>query len=218
MPGKAEISYLIEGLENKRQQVEGACSSCIFCGTRIPCTTNSKRKRTLGSLAAFVSLRCQPTPYAYQYFSGVRGEQRVLLCISCVNWQRRACGHGKRTHARPKKPLLFLDQFALFMLQPGTVVFPDQRCVLRLLQALKRDKEDNDRVPQLLLGLLPVPVQAMVSLLRHDQLTLPEGVFNAVVWAWWEYNGQTRFFSHNLTAKLVRRVIKERASQEAEAH
>jgi hypothetical protein len=214
LSGTGKTSSLTIKQEEQAQDQDQTCSSCIFCGTLIsPTTPHNKRKRSLSSLASFVSLRCQPTPYAYQYFSGVRGEQRVLLCISCVNWQRRACGQGKRTSsAKPgKKPLLFLDQFALFMLQPGTVVFPDQRCVLRLLQALKRDKEDHDRVPQLLMGLLPVPVQVMVSSLSSDKLTgtLPEGtVFNAMVWAWWEYNGQTPFFSHHLTAKLVRRVIK----------
>ena len=196
---------------------------CILCGGRISLGgTHNKRKRSLTSLGLFVSLRCQPTPHAFQYFSAVRGEQRVMLCISCVNWQRRAMGQGRRgkssspPNARPgrtnrgasKRPYLLLDQFSLFMLRPGTVVFPDQRCVLRLVRAVRRD--DGDWVPRLLLSLLPVPVQAMV--LRLDVASLspvPDGsVLNAMVAAWWEYNGRTAFFSHHLTAKLVRRVLK----------
>jgi hypothetical protein len=144
----------------------------------------------------------------------VRGEDRVLLCISCVNWQRRACGQGKRPigNNKPKKrQLLFIDQFALFMLRPGTTAFPDQRCVLRLVQALQTTRESADWVPRLLLGLLPVPVQTMVLSidLTSLQSNMSEGsVLHGMVQAWWEYNGRTPFFSHHLTAKLVRRVLK----------
>jgi hypothetical protein len=203
-----------------------ATSCCIFCGGLIPLSTGSacynKRKRTLTSLSQFVALRCQPTPYAYQYFSGVRGEDRVLLCISCVNWQRRACGQGKRpvigSNKPKRRPLLFVDQFALFMLRPGTTAFPDQRCVLRLVQALQATQHNPDWVPRLLLRLLPVPVQTMVlsidpgslqTLQTQVQSSVSEGsVLNCMVQAWWEYNGRTPFFSHHLTAKLVRRVLK----------
>jgi hypothetical protein len=198
-------------------------SSCILCGGRF--AAGSGRKRTLSSLALFVSQRCQPTPYAYQFFSGVRGESCVLLCISCVNWQRRALGQGKRTAAQNgkpwRRPLLFIDQFALFMLQPGTVILPDQRCVLRLLQSLKRDEAADDFVPGLLMGLLPVPVQAMVASFDLNSLGsegLSEGsVLHGMVSTWWQYNGRTPFFSHHLTAKLVRRVLKiESAREQAE--
>ena len=196
-----------------------ATTSCILCGVRIAHTAGSsaKRKRTLSSLGQFVSLRCQPTPYAYQFFSGVSGEDYVLLCISCVNWQRRGAGKSKRVTVRARKrPLLFIDQFTLFMLRPGTVLFPDQRCVLRLLHSLK--KGDGERVAQMLLGLLPVPVQAMVLSIDLSPFTLPEGaimgalpegaVLHTMVLAWWQYNGRTTFFSNHLTAKLVRRVAK----------
>jgi hypothetical protein len=38
-----------------------------------------------------------------------------------------------------------------------------------------------------------------------------------MVSAWWQYNGRTPFFSHHLTAKLVRRVLKiESAREQAE--
>ena len=209
-----------EGAGPSSEEVSSASTSCcIFCGGLIPLypanASYNKRKRTLTNLSLFVTSRCQPTPFAYQYFSGVRGEDRVLLCISCVNWQRRACGQGKRPKSinnKPKKrPLLFLDQFALFMLKPGTTSFPDQRCVLRLVQALQSTQVSDDWVPKLLLGLLPVPVQTMV--LSIDMRSLrgimsDSSVLNGMVKAWWEYNGRTSFFSHHLTAKLVRRVLK----------
>jgi hypothetical protein len=193
--------------------------SCIFCGGRIPTFAGGykQRRHSLTSLGQFVAQRCRATPYAYQFFSGVRGEQRVLLCISCVNWQRRCAYQGRKPATKGKagqRPLLFIDQFVLFMLQPGTIIFPDQRCVLRLLNALRR--EDGDWVSKLLMGLLPVPVQAMVLSLDMASLSpLPEAnVLHSMVRAWWEYNGRTVFFAHHLTAKLVRRVIKmERARQ-----
>ena len=219
--GQSALSPKEEARPSSEEDSSTSC--CIFCGGLIPLSNASynKRKRTLTSLSHFVTTRCQPTPYAYQYFSGVRGEDSVLLCISCVHWQRRACGQGKRpsvSNNKPKKrPLLFIDQFALFMLKPGTTAFPDQRCVLRLVLALQGTQKSEDWVPRLLLGLLPVPVQTMV--LSIDMRSLQgmmsdSSVLNGMVKAWWEYNGRTSFFSHHLTAKLVRKVLK----REREAH
>jgi hypothetical protein len=50
----------------------------------------------------------------------------------------------------------------------------------------------------------------MVLTLNVASLTpLSDGsVLNAMVAVWWEFNGRTAFFSHHLTAKLVRRVLK----------
>jgi hypothetical protein len=155
-----------------------------------------------------VSTRCQPTPYGYQHFSSIKGEDRVLLCISCVNWQRRASGACKRKTGTARKPLLLMDQVTLFMMEPGTVPFPDQRCVLRLVMSLRTP--GTDWVPRLLLGLMPVPVQTMISMLPEK---VEGSVLTALVRVWWEYNGRTVFFSHHLTAKLVRKMIKGEARE-----
>ena len=171
----------------------------------LPGSLYNKRKRSLTSLGQFVSARCQPTAYGYQYFSAVKGEDQVLLCISCVNWQRRASGAGKRKAGPVKKPLLLMDQVAHFMMEPGTTPFPDQRCVLRLVTSLRNP--GGNPVPELLLSLMPVPVQTMIMMLPER----PEGVLNAIVGAWWDYNGRTVFFAHHLTAKLVRKMVKSRA-------
>ncbi len=90
--------------------------------------------------------------------------------------------------------------------------------MLRLVQALQATQHNPDWVPRLLLLLLPVPVQTMVlsidpgslqTLQTQVQSSVSEGsVLNCMVQAWWEYNGRTPFFSHHLTAKLVRRVLK----------
>jgi hypothetical protein len=169
--------------------------SCILCGGQIRSSIYNKRKRSLTSLGEFVLARCKPTPYGYKYFSTVRGEDKVLLCISCVNWQRRT------NLKRPKKPALLMDQVALFMMEPGVTPFPDQRCVLRFVMALKT----QDRVSKLLLSLMPVPVQTMICMLPER---LEEGVMTAIVRVWWDYNGRTVFLSHHLTAKLVRKMLK----------
>ncbi len=95
------------------------------------------------------------------------------------------------------------------MLQPGTVLFPDQRCVLRLLSAMRDPGEDW--VPKLLFGLMPVPVQTMIGMLPAN-LSVDE-VQRAIVRVWWEYNGRTAFFAHHLTAKLVRRCLKSQSRE-----
>ncbi len=107
-----------------------------------------------------------------------------------------------------KKPLLLMDQVALFMLEPGTRPFPDQRCVLRLLTSLKDLNRGDDWVPKLLMGLMPVQVQTMIGMLPYPPCQADESIFNAIVRVWWDYNGRTVFFSHHLTAKLVRRMLK----------
>jgi hypothetical protein len=189
-------------------------NSCIFCSGSIPLLASgasyNKRKRTLTSLGQFVSARCQPTPYAFQHFSGLRGEGRVLLCVSCVNWQRRCAVGGRKKPAG--KPLLLVDHVATFMLQPGTVLFPDQRCVLRLLSAMR--EPGDDWVPQLLLRLMPVPVQTMIGMLPSPPCRPDENLQRVVVEVWWEYNGRTVFFAHHLTAKLIRRHLKETAARD----
>ncbi len=99
-----------------------------------------------------------------------------------------------------------MDQIALFMLEPGTIPFPDQRCALRLVMSLKNSVDGStDWVPKLLLGLMPVQVQTMIGMLPSQPT---DGVLNAIVRVWWEYNGRTAFFAHHLTAKLVRKMIK----------
>jgi hypothetical protein len=186
--------------------------TCLLCGG--PIHDKNGRKRTLTALGHFITNRCKPTPYAYQYLSALSGEQSVTICISCVNWQRRALGQGRRGKAKLGRPLLFLDYFTFLMLQPGTKIFPDQRCVLRLLKVLKQaDPTQTDPVPALLNSLLPVPVQAMVASIDLTSITHIEGqeegsVIHAVVRAWWDYNGRPRFFAHHLTAKLVRKILK----------
>lgn len=185
---------------------------CIFCSGLVPVLTTptyNKRKRSLTSLSQFVSARCQPTPHAFPYFSAVRGEEKVLLCISCVNWQRRACGGGRKRQT--KKPMLLIDQVAVFMLQPGIILFPDQRCVLRLLAAMR--EPGDDWVPKLLFGLMPVPVQTMIGMMPSPPCGVDESVHSVIVRVWWEYNGRTVFFAHHLTAKLIRKSLKRSPEQ-----
>ena len=182
---------------------------CILCCTQISnaplehCVQNRRRK-SLTSLRQFVTQRCRPTPYAYSAFAGLHGEERALLCIPCVNWQRR-CVRWRGA----QKPLLLIDQLILFMLEPGKTPVPDQRCALRLMRSLRR--RDGDCVSSLLLGAMPTPVQAIL-------FSLPESVFDGrqlateLVRAWWDYNGRTSFLSHHMTAKLVRRLIKRDAA------
>ncbi len=93
----------------------------------------------------------------------------------------------------------------MFMLEPGRTVVPDQRCALRLVRALLAEIDAPGTCAGAL-QLMPVPVQAMVSKLPRNisgDTLLPQ-----LVKAWWEFNGRSVFFAHNLTAKLVRKMIK----------
>lgn len=199
--------------QHRSLSIRDETSCCIFCGGLIQINSGSiynKRKRSMKSLGLFVTTRCQPTPYGYQYFSTAMGEERVLLCISCVNWQRRSSGAGRRKRGIARKPMLLMDQVALFMLEPGTTPFPDQRCVLRLVMSLKNVGGNfTDWVPKLLLGLMPVQVQTMIGMLPSQPT---ENVLNSIVRVWWDYNGRTVYFAHHLTAKLVRKMLKNNRS------
>jgi hypothetical protein len=179
---------------------------CILCCTQISNTpvahsVFNRRRKSLTSLRQFVVQRCRPTPYAYAAFAGLHGEERALLCIPCVNWQRR-CVRWRG----PQKPLLLADQLILFMLEPGKTPVPDQRCALRLMRSLRR--RDGDCVSQLLLGSMLVPVQAILLSLPEEVFGGEEPLGTALVRAWWDYNGLTCFLSHHMTAKLIRRLIK----------
>ncbi len=51
-------------------------------------------------------------------------------------------------------------------------------------------------------------VKVMVSRIKADEVDR-ETIFSKLIKIWWEYNGCTTFFAHNLTAKLVRKVVKD---------
>lgn len=107
--------------------------------------------------------------------------------------------------------MLLMDHFVAFMLEPGKTIVPDQRCTLRLVKALLAAL-DGSKSPEAGLEeprgwtLMPVQVQAMVARLPRNITS--ETLLPQLVKAWWEFNGKTVFFAHNLTAKLVRKMIK----------
>ena len=107
--------------------------------------------------------------------------------------------------------MLLMDQVAVFMLQPGIILFPDQRYVLRLLTAMR--EPGDDWVPKLLLGLMPVPVQTMIGMMPSPPCGPYESVHSVIVRVWWEYNGRTVFFAHHMTAKLIRKCLKRSLEQ-----
>jgi hypothetical protein len=103
--------------------------ACLFCGTNLELRDTKKRCKTPASIREFVTDYCRPTSFIYPVYANLRGEKRVPLCIACVNWQRRCC-NGQRKRCNGKKPLLLMDHFVMFMLEPGRIVVPDQRCAL----------------------------------------------------------------------------------------
>ena len=103
--------------------------------------------------------------------------------------------------------MLLMDHFVAFMLEPGKTIVPDQRCALRLVKALLAELDHSEEPRESrALELMPVQVQVMVSRLPRN--VTGDTLLPQLVKAWWEFNGKTVFFSHNLTAKLVRKMIK----------
>ncbi len=98
---------------------------------------------------------------------------------------------------------MLLDHFVMFMLEPGRVPVPDQRCTLRLVRALLVALDSGQGSA---LDMMPVQVQLMVSRLPRD--VDGDSLLHELVKAWWEYNDRTVFFAHHLTAKLVRKMLK----------
>jgi hypothetical protein len=192
--------------ETRQEAVSSpTCDCCLFCGTRVDSSETKKRCKTPVSIREFVTRYCRPTAFIYPIYANLKGDTRIPLCIACVNWQRRCC-NGQRKRCNGKKPMLLMDHFVMFMLEPGKTVVPDQRCALRLVKALLAALDSGQQCQRGALELMPVPVQVMVSKLPRDisgDTLLPQ-----LVKAWWEYNGRTVFFAHNLTAKLVRKMIK----------
>ena len=181
------------------------CEPCLFCGTMLQDSDSKKRCKTQASIREFVLEYCRPTAFIYPVFVNLRGGRRLPLCIACVNWQRRCC-KGQRKRCNGKKPMLLLDHFVAFMLEPGKVMVPDQRCALRLVKALLSCLDSSQSSWGGPLPLMPVQVQVMVSRLPRD--ISGETLLGQLVKAWWDFNGNSVFFAHNLTAKLVRKMIK----------
>ena len=183
------------------------CDECIFCGTLL-CKNRdtdldaNRRCKSMSEISAFVKEWCRPTDYFYRNLVELKGKDRLPLCIPCVNWQRR-CIQGMKKRSGGKKPLLLVDHFVMFMTEPGKTLAPDQRCLLRLSRSLK-----DDRKPSFLISVLPVHVQVMVARIEMESVS-SSSIFSMLVRIWWEYNGCTSFFAHNLTAKLVRKMVKE---------
>ena len=167
-----------------------------------------KRCKAQGRVAEFVVRFCRPADYFYPRLAAMSGEDRLPLCIPCVNWQRR-CTLGQRKRCQGQKPYLLMDHFALFMLEPGRVSVPDQRCMLRMVRGFLAEADGSSGM-----GVFPVPVQAMIGMLRKrlsvNRVVLTgENLLSELVCTWWDYNGRTVFFAHNLTAKMVRKMVKE---------
>jgi hypothetical protein len=166
---------------------------CFLCGISLP-LDRQRRYKPSEELRAFVRARCVPTPVAYACIDEADGlPEESLVCIPCINWKRRASGRGQKQY-------LQVDQLVAYILQPGRMDLPEQRCVGRLLAALADPA--NPLGPR-----FPLPVQAIVARLEtHD---VP-----SIVRAWWELNGRTLFFRHPQTARLVRSLQKQDPSDE----
>jgi hypothetical protein len=141
----------------------------------------------------FVLQKCKPSPFLYQLLSAPLREasRREPVCIPCVNWKRRVETGGLK---RTKTPMLQLDQLLCFLMQPGTYMEPDQRCMERLIRGARQT--DNP-----FRGIFPISASVILD-------TTKENTYHDCVRAWWEYNGRTEFFASGQEARRVRCVVK----------
>lgn len=116
----------------------------------------------------------------------------LLSVISLYHRKRRAEITGLK---RMKYPLLQIDQLVLFLMDPGRFQEPDNRCMVRLMMAIRQ--EDNP-----FYHMFPLPVKTIIH-------TIKDNTYHHAVLAWWNYNGRTQFFSHAKQVRRVRYVIKK---------
>ena len=203
--------------------------NCIFCGA-VTCENGEsveggKRTKTKAEVADFVRSWCKPTPFLYQALSNLSGKEKMDICIPCVNWYRR-CSQGMKKRNGGGNQLLRVDHLILYMIEPGKVLKPDQRCLWRLMKTLKSAEKQGKTLAWY--EVVPLPVQTMLSRVSSDKIldyvpfvdkdvpellkrSMKDGkvVFDELIRVWWEYNGRPKFFSHQETAKLVRKYVKD---------
>lgn len=168
------------------------CNHCALCGIAL----DGKKRRLFCPVEGvrFVVERCKTTPFVYAVLSrGLlsRCDERMYMCIPCVNWKRRLT---QGTIRRYGKPMLQLDRMIMFLLQPGRIAEPDMRCMERLVKAVRQDSNPYFHV-------FPAPVQWIARAIHGD-------TYLHCVVAWWDYNGRPPFFSSAQEARRVRSAIK----------
>ena len=85
------------------------------------------------------------------------------------------------------------------------------------------DVAEQDAGALFLLRLMPTPAQVIISMLPEDIMgslrnsPYPGNIplVNVVLKAWWDYNNKSVFFTHHVTAKLIRRMVKDQEALEA---
>jgi hypothetical protein len=110
---------------------------CALCGIHMA----GLKRRLLCPIEGrkFIEQRCKATPFLHEHLMQVlpllSKDTKLHLCIPCVNWKRRACQGSLK---RVAQPMLQLDQMILFLMQPGKHQEPDQRCMERLVKAMRQ--------------------------------------------------------------------------------
>jgi hypothetical protein len=167
---------------------------CCLCGMRFV-GRMKRRIQTRGEIAALVTSRCWPTPFLFKTLScpltNAQAAVKQAVCIPCVNWKRRIA--QVRNVRRKRIQMLQLDQLICYLMRPGVYQEPDRRCIARLLAAARQPDNPFRFV-------FPVPVQTMLS-------TISSNTIAACLQAWWDYNGNTEFFSSGKEAKRIRSLL-----------
>ena len=164
---------------------------CWLCGITID--SKFKRYQNRKALQEFILARCAPTPFVYNWLLSMPSlDQKDPVCVPCVNWKRRA----SKAHEKKRRATLQLDQMVYYLINPGKGQEPDQRCMTRLVVAMKQHSNPYRLA-------IPTPVHDILSRVAGDHVSLAD-----VIASWWRYNDETEFFSNPSTARLVRSTQK----------
>lgn len=163
---------------------------CFLCGTSL--TTRRRRYQLASQLKHMLQHKCTPTPFVQSLLLSTEcSDDKEPLCVPCVNWKRR-CWNGSLK--RKAKPVLQIDQLIMFLLSPGSMQEPDQRCVQRLVLALKQPGNPLRKA-------LPMQVETILGNMEGEDV-------HSAISAWWDYNGKCEFFANGDAARFVRSSIK----------
>ena len=174
--------------------------TCLFCSALVK--EGERRFEERSSVQDFVTSHFHPSPFVYKRIADNRLREFESLCLSCSCLMRRSEKKGPRDVS--KRTGLPIDRFLTYLVNPGEVMMLDCRCLLRIRESLKAAT----------LGLawtdLPVMANALVEAVRKRLLEGDEREMQVLmVLSWWEYNGHPHYFSSPLTARAVRRCMKQ---------
>jgi hypothetical protein len=177
-----------------------------LCGQVLDAHAGRRYKKH-DTMADLVLSKCIPTAFVYSCAVMHReGGGKHTVCIACVNWIRRLSLHKSRE-------LIFIpmDNVIMFVMEPGKHPEPDKRTLLRLLRSLCMAGPGVNHYSCFESGTMRLLKQVLVErYFDHGEVRAYEKdtLVDAIVRAWWIYNGMPTFLQDKTTGRYVRRMLR----------